>query len=295
MVRQDILLVEDDADARDALTLLLEHHGYAVRSAKNGEQGLSEAALRAPDLVITDLAMPGMTGLELLAKLRALSPLADVPVMVVSGQRDMNHRVIGFDLGADDFVAKPIQVDDLLARIRRLLVRSERVQQVARLSMVDELTGVLNRRGISNFFAREQQRPASPQTAIAVMLVDLNDFKRINDVWGHAAGDTMLCAVTRSLQDALRATDRVGRIGGDEFVVVLSEVDCAGCEELASRVRRTSPVVFDLSPDTVLQVGFSLGIVTAQPGETLEEVIARADTAMYVDKQRQKMANNSLR
>lgn len=295
MVRQDILLVEDDADARDALTLLLEHHGYAVRTATNGEGGLAQVALRTPDLVITDLSMPGMTGLEMLAKFRGLPALADMPVMVVSGQRDMNHRVLGFELGADDFLAKPIQVDDLLARIRRLLVRSERVHQVARLSMVDELTGVLNRRGISNFFAREQERPASAETAIAVMVVDLNDFKRINDVWGHAAGDTMLCAVTRSLQDALRATDRVGRIGGDEFVVVLSQVDCAGCDELASRVRRISPVVFDLSPDTVLQVGLSLGIAAAQPGETLEEVIARADTAMYLDKQRQKTASNSLR
>jgi diguanylate cyclase (GGDEF)-like protein len=294
VIQHDILLVEDDEDARVALTLLLEHHGYSVRGATNGHLGLAEAARKAPDLVITDLSMPGLTGLEMLAQFRKLPALADVPIMVVSGQRDVNNRVAGFDLGADDFLSKPVQVDDLLARIRRLLVRSERVHEVARLSMVDELTGVLNRRGIGNFFARELERTASVDSAVAVMLVDLNDFKRINDVWGHAAGDTMLCAVTRRLQDALRATDRVGRLGGDEFVAVLAQVDHAGCEELAKRVRQISPVLLELAPETILQVGLSIGIAAAQPNELLEDLLARADAAMYLDKQRQKQANDSL-
>ena len=126
------------------------------------------------------------------------------------------------------------------------------------------------------------------------MLVDLNDFKRVNDVWGHAAGDTMLCAVTRSLQDALRATDRVGRLGGDEFVVVLPQVDEMGCAELVVRVRQISPVVLQLAPGTVLQVGLSLGIAAARADETLEDVLARADAAMYLDKQRQKLAGDAL-
>jgi diguanylate cyclase (GGDEF)-like protein len=294
VIRQDILLVEDDADAREALTLLLEHHGYSVRGATSGQRGLDEATRQAPDLVITDLSMPGMTGLEMLARFRMLPGFADVPVMVVSGQRDVNTRVAGFELGADDFVAKPVQVDDLLARIRRLLVRSERVHEVSRLSMVDELTGVLNRRGISNYFARELERTAPGPTTVAVMLVDLNEFKRVNDLWGHAAGDTMLCAVTRSLQDALRATDRVGRLGGDEFVVVLPQVDEVGCDELVVRVRQISPVVLELTPGTLVQVGLSLGIAAARPSETLEDVLARADAAMYVDKQRQKLASEAL-
>lgn len=294
MVRQDILLVEDDEDARVAVTLLLEHHGYSVRGAANGQRGLEEAVRQTPDLVITDLSMPGLTGLEMLEQFRSIPALADVPVMVLSGQRDVNKRVAGFDLGADDFLTKPVQVDDMLARIRRLLVRSERVHEVARLSMVDELTGVLNRRGITNFFARELERTVNRATTVAVMLVDLNDFKRVNDVWGHATGDLMLCAVTRRLQDALRATDRVGRMGGDEFVVVLSQVDRAVCDELAMRVRQISPVILELDRETVLQVGLSLGIAAAQPGDTFEDVLGRADAAMYLDKQRQKLANDLL-
>lgn len=288
MNRQEILLIEDDADARMALTLLLEHHGYAVRSVEDGATGLEEAGRRIPDLVITDLSMPGLDGLEMLARLRQMPALTDVPLIVVSGHHDVRSRVDGFDRGADDFVAKPVQADDLLARIRRLLVRSSRQHEVVRQSMVDELTGVLNRRGISNFFSRELERAQTSQATVAVMLVDLNEFKSINDAWGHAAGDTMLCAVTHALQDALRASDRVGRIGGDEFAIVLSHVGRDDCVGLTQRVRQISPVVVELAEETVLRVGLSLGVASAEPGETFEAVLARADSAMYEDKQLQK-------
>ncbi len=294
MARQEILLIEDDADTRAALTLLLEHHGFAVRTADSGSTGLEAARLRTPDLVITDLSMPGLNGLEMLTQLRRVPAFADVPVMVLSAQRDMGNRVAGFELGADDFLTKPVQVDDLLARIRRLLVRSTRQNEVARLSMVDELTGVLNRRGIGNLFSRELKRIQAPDLTVGVMMIDLNDFKRINDLWGHAAGDKMLCAVTRSLQDALRASDRVGRLGGDEFVIVLPHVRRDGYDELAQRVRRVSPVEVTLSSETMLHVGLSLGIAGAEPNETFDAVLARADVAMYEDKQMQKVANASL-
>jgi len=294
VARQEILLIEDDPDTRAALTLLLEHHGYAVRSADRGTTGLEEASLKTPDLVITDLSMPGMNGLDLLAQFRTMPALADVPVVVVSAQRDMGNRVAGFELGADDFLTKPVQVDDLLARIRRLLVRSSRQSEVVRMSVVDELTGVLNRRGIGNLFSRELERAHAEDLTVGVMIIDLNDFKRINDLSGHAAGDAMLRAVARSLQDALRATDRVGRIGGDEFAIVLPYVRRDGYEDLAQRVRQISPVALTLSPQTILHVGLSMGIAAAEPNESFEVVLARADVAMYKDKQRHKAASDSL-
>lgn len=294
MKRPEILLIEDEADAREALSLLLEHHGYDVRCAENGLQALREVAQGAPDLVITDLSMPGMTGLEVLEQFRALPELADVPVIVVSAHHDVRNRVAGFDLGADDFLAKPVDVDELLARIRRHLVRSGRQHEVARQSMVDDLTGVLNRRGIANFFARELERARAQDATVAVMLIDLNDFKTINDVWGHAAGDTMLCAVARALQDVLRATDRVARIGGDEFGIVLPDIGRDGSEALGQRVRRVSPIVLELAPDAVVRVGLAVGIASAQPDETFEDVLARADAAMYEDKRRQKLASQVL-
>jgi diguanylate cyclase (GGDEF)-like protein len=294
MKRHDILLIEDNPDAREALAGLLEDHGYTVRSAENGARGLDEATRRAPDLVITDLKMPVLSGFDVLTQFRRLPALTDVPVIVVSGCNDVEQRVAGLELGADDFLAKPVHADELLARVRRHLQRLDRQREVARQSMVDALTGVLNRRGLANFFARELERTRAEGTAVLVMMVDLNDFKRINDTWGHAAGDTALSAVARALQDALRATDRIARMGGDEFALVLPEVRGDDHQQLAQRVRQISPIIIELSAGADMRVGFSLGLALAEPGESFDAVLARADAAMYEDKRRQKLASESL-
>ena len=292
--RRDILLIEDNSEAREVLALLLENHGYAVRCAENGLRGLEEARRKRPDLVITDIEMPDLSGLDVLRQFRKLPELADTPVIVVSGHHGVNDRIAGFDLGADDYLPKPVHVDELLARVRRQLLRSDREREIVRQSIVDALTGVLNRRGIENFFTRELVRAVAEGTTVAVMMVDLNDFKRVNDEWGHAAGDTALCAVAHDLQDALRANDRIGRMGGDEFAIVLPNVRAQDCPTLSQRVRQISPVVVELRPAGSLCVGLSLGIASAAPGETFEAVLARADAAMYEDKHRQKLANDSL-
>lgn len=294
MSRRNILLVEDNADARDALALLLEHHGYTVQSAANGAEALEVAGLHPPDLVITDIEMPELSGLEVVARFRQLPALAGIPVIVVSAHHNVEDRITGLDLGADDFLAKPVHVDELLARVRRHLLRSDREHEFARQSMVDELTGVLNRRGLENLFARELERARLEDATVAIMLVDLNDFKPVNDLWGHAAGDMALCTVARCLQDALRANDRVGRLGGDEFAIVLPEIRSDDCVGLIQRVRQISPVVVDLVPTGSARVGLSLGIASAEPGESFEIVLARADAAMYEDKRRQKRASDSL-
>jgi diguanylate cyclase (GGDEF)-like protein len=292
--RRDILLVEDNEDARDALTMVLEHHGYSVRSAKDGAEALEFARLQPPHLVITDLEMPVLSGFELLEELRKLPTLSDIPVLVVSAHDETHARVTGFDLGADDFLAKPVQLDELLARVRRQLLRSDREREAVRQSIVDSLTGVLNRRGLEHFFTRELKRVHAEGATVAVMLVDLNDFKHVNDVWGHAAGDTALCAVAHGLQDALRANDRVGRMGGDEFAIVLPDIRGGDCVRLGQRVRQISPIVIDFIPDAGLRVSLSLGIASAEPGEAFEAVLARADLAMYEDKRIQKQARDRL-
>jgi diguanylate cyclase len=190
--------------------------------------------------------------------------------------------------------------DELLARVRRQLARADRQQEVARQSMIDALTNVLNRRGLSNFYSREAARPREDGRALAVMVIDLNGFKGINDSRGHAAGDAALCEVSRAVQDALRATDRIGRMGGDEFAVVLTDVRSEDCVMLSQRVRQVSPIIIELTsaggaPRTgPLRVGLSLGVALAEPGESFERVVERADAAMYEDKRRQQAASKTL-
>jgi diguanylate cyclase (GGDEF)-like protein len=294
LIRRDILLIEDNDDAREALATLLEHHGYTVRHAENGVVALEEAMRQAPDLVITDLEMPVLSGFEVLEHLRNTPALADTPVIVVSAHHDVAERVAGLDRGADDFLAKPVELDELLARVRRQLLRSDRQREIVRTSMVDSLTGVLNRTGLTNFYTRELERSRTADLAVGVMLIDLNDFKQVNDTWGHAAGDTALCAVACGLQDALRAHDRIGRMGGDEFAIVLPDTRRDGCGDLIQRVRRISPIMLELSGGEGPRIGLSLGMVCAEPGEPFATVLARADAAMYEDKHRQKRASDSL-
>lgn len=294
LIRRDILLIEDNPEAREALATLLEHHGYKVRRSENGAEGLEEAIRQPPDLVITDVEMPVLSGLELLEHFRSIPALADTPVIVVSAHHESAERVAGLDLGADDFLAKPVDLDELLARVRRQLLRSDRQREIVRSSMVDSLTGVLNRTGLSNFYARELDRSRAADLTVAVMLVDLNDFKHVNDTWGHAAGDTALCAVACGLQDALRAHDRIGRMGGDEFAIVLPDTRRDGCSALVQRVRQISPLVIELTPGEGPRVGLALGMACADPGEAFEIVLARADAAMYEDKRRHKRASDLL-
>jgi two-component system, cell cycle response regulator len=291
--RRDLLLIEDHVDTREALAMLLEDHGYAVRSAEDGADALAQVMQKPPDLMITDLEMPVLSGFDLLKQIRAVPTLADIPVIVLSAHHAPEKRVAGLNLGADDFLAKPVHLDELLARIRRHLLRSDREREVTRQSMVDALTGVLNRRGLANFFARELERVRDGMS-VATMLIDLNDFKAINDTWGHAVGDAALCAVSRALQDALRASDRIGRMGGDEFAIVLPEVRTEDCVHLAQRVRQISPIVLELVRGVELRVSLALGLAVAVPGENLDTVLARADAAMYEDKRRQKLARESL-
>ena len=165
--------------------------------------------------------------------------------------------------------------------------------------MIDSLTNVLNRRGLANFFSREYERSREEGRAIAVVVIDLNGFKRINDTWGHIAGDTALCEVSRCLQDALRTTDRIGRMGGDEFAIVLPDIRSDDCTALTQRIRQISPVVIELRGGNghgdggTVRVGLSMGF--AVTGDSFETVVERADAAMYEDKRRQSSANETLK
>lgn len=283
--RACILIADDNDSAREALASLLREAGYDVLTAGDGASALALSQSAAPDLIISDLTMPHLGGFALTQCIRQGSEqAADVPIILISGHSDSASRVHGFEFGADDFMPKPVDVDELLARVERHL-RSHRSQREAiQASVSDELTGMLNRRGIRNFFKRSSAECCAQGQPISVLLVDLTRFKAVNDRYGHAVGDLALCAVARALQDSVRATDRVGRIGGDEFLLVLPGADQEACAQLKARLYANTPLSLPLTDADQVSIGFAVGSATARGAEELEALTARADRAMYAEK-----------
>ncbi len=282
--RARVLVVDDETLSRESLREVLCDAGYDVRTAKDGASALGLMQDFPPDLVISDLSMPHLGGYGLVQCIREGAQVPDVPIILISSHDDTQSRVHGFQFGADDFMAKPIDVDELLARAERHLSRSKHERESARLSVSDELTGMLNRRGIHNFFKRAQSECAERNQPISVLLADLTRFKAVNDKYGHAVGDLALCATARALQDAVRASDRVARIGGDEFLIVLPGLDEAGCAQLQARLRARMPIPLHLTDDDQVMISFATGTATGTAVESLPALAMRADAVMYANK-----------
>lgn len=263
---------------------MFRDEGYDVVTVGSANSALLEIERTSPDLIVTDLSMPELDGIEFIRQVRARPAMLETPIIVVSGSEDRGERLRGFREGADDFMPKPVDVDELLARVARHLRRHSLELEHQRRSVVDELTNVLNRRGLENLFARESERCSQIGASLSVLFVDLDKFKAINDSFGHMVGDMALSTVAHFLQSAFRATDRVGRLGGDEFLVVMPNASAIVAGEIATRIRAQFPLEVPVGGERTISLTFSIGIATQAPSEPFHALIARADQDMYADK-----------
>lgn len=266
------------------LTDLLEGEGYAVTNTPDGLSALAAVERAVPAMIISDVSMPGMDGFELVRELRARTASADVPILLLSAIAQPTRRVTGLDLGADDFVAKPVDLDELLARIRALLRRARQREEIERRATLDLLTGVLNRTGLDAALHREQQRALRNDEPLSILMIDLDKFKALNDEHGHLAGDRALRCVANALLAAVRSSDYVGRYGGDEFIIVLPSSSAASAARLAARLRCVRMPAISVGAETEIVVQVSIGEATLTPEDTIDTLVERADSAMYRNK-----------
>ena len=290
-----ILVVEDDRGSRDALAALLRDCGYVVDTAADGVEALDKVRREPPALVISDVQMPRSDGFHFVAALRELAAAADVAVIVVSGLAAPERRAAGLDLGADDFLAKPLDPNELLARVRAHLRHVHRHENLVRRALLDPLTGVLNRRGILSVLRREQARARRTGMPLCVLMLDVNDFKALNDTHGHAAGDTALRRLAHELVRSVRIADHVGRLGGDEFVLVLPDTDERAADRLAARLTSLQPVSLTGATSVDVGVSVSVGRATLQDDEDLDALLGRADQEMYRSKRSSKTMQTHMR
>jgi len=277
-----ILLVDDHPVNVEVLTpWLVEYEHYVVSTAADGFEALEKIEAEKPDLVLLDVMMPGMDGFEVCRRIKSDPTTEHIPVIMVTALPELDDLVKGFEAGADDFVTKPIKGLELMARVRAQLRQKQRYESIREQSRVDPLTGAFNRGYFDVHASRLAARCRVACEPIAILIVDVDQLKQINDTYLHAAGDRVLKEIVNRVTSGLRASDLVARMGGDEFAVVMPETDLNAALEVAERLRRR---VGDAPIDGV-GATVSIGVAASRPEEEeLEVTLERADTALYLAK-----------
>ena len=277
-----ILVVDDIPLNAKLLAEWLEHAHYLVNTAADGFEGLAKIAAEQPDIVLLDVMMPGLDGFETCRRIKADPATTHIPVVIVTALDDVDDLVRGFEVGADDFLIRPINGLELIARVRSQLQRKQQYERVREEALIDPLTGAFNRRYFDAHASRLAARCHAARRPLAILLVDLDHLKQINDTHGHAAGDNVLKAVVDRLMSAVRPSDFVSRMGGDEFAVVMPDTDLDAALQVGGRLRGR---IADPPVEGVV-VSVSVGAAASQPNaeEELDTILHRADAALYAAK-----------
>jgi diguanylate cyclase (GGDEF)-like protein len=279
-----VLAVDDDPAILEAVRFILEPHGIRVDTVSEPERFWEALEASAPDVVLLDVDMPSVNGLELCRVLRNDPRWKSVPIVFLTSRTDPTTVQEVFAAGADDFVGKPFVGPELGARIQN---RLERVRLQRTLAETDPLTGVLNRRGSEEVLERFLRLAAGQGDPLAVGVVDLDCFKGINDRCGHAVGDEVLARVARVLQKRFRSQDVVARWGGEEFVVGMYGMDKSdGVQRLAEALEVLREEPFKEPDGETFGVTFSAGVSEFNAdGTDLQSLYRAADAAMYAAKE----------
>lgn len=278
-----VLIVEDDADTCLFYAEALRRSGFVVTHAANGREAIEELKQQIPDLILSDLCMPQMGGMALLQVLRADAIGRDIPYVVLTGSSDISARIACLQSGADEVLGKPIDTKELAVRLQLLIRQAQERRHLREQSYVDELTGVLNRRGVLQTLDRELSRVSRSTAPLAVLSLDVDDFKSINDTCGHAVGDEVLRSIAAAVVGAVRTGDVVGRLGGDEFLVLLPGVGQLLANSIAYRVLQSIAAL--RVPNSKQKLSVSIGIAVDDTGQVeVVELLDRADADMYRNK-----------
>lgn len=277
-----ILCVDDDPDQLAYVESILRHGGYEVQSVSSAAEFAPALAELRPDLVVMDILLPDATGVDLVRCVRQDDAHATLPIVFLTGQCRAAARMEALEVGGDDYLTKPVSPDLLLSVVASRLKRSRSMRN---LIDRDGLTGVLTRSALmrrAQAVADGARRHGAPA---AFVMLDLDHFKSINDRFGHATGDRVLTSFALMLVRRLRSGDEVGRLGGEEFGIVIGDADAGDVQRLVSRLLDEFAAVDHSSADgTPLYATFSAGVAMFEQGDDLETWVRRADDALYVAK-----------
>lgn len=281
-----VLVVDDDRSTRAALKHALVRSGFRVAEAQDGSQALDWLEQNEADAILMDALMPAMDGFTACAALKRHPQWKDIPVLMITALEDRHSIERAFEAGASDFIPKPIHLSVVNQRVRRIIEATRTQRHAHNLAYSDALTGLPNRLKFNEYLTQGLQQAGKNGNALAVLFLDLDRFKFINDTMGHEAGDELLRLIALRLKGCVRTDDCVSRLGGDEFTVLLDDLPTpAIAASVAQNICRTvsAPLVLK---DQEMVVTASVGIsVYPNDGQDISSLLRHAETAMYRAKQ----------
>jgi diguanylate cyclase (GGDEF)-like protein len=277
-----VLVVDDDRSTRGALRYTLQRDGFHVEEAADGEQALKMLKRMRPDVILMDAMMPVMDGFTACARVQNLPNGSSIPVLMITALEDKSSVERAFAAGASDFIPKPIHFAVLSQRVRRIIEANRAEKRVRHLAYNDPLTGLPNRSLFFDQLGRRIEQAKKASEAVAVLFLDLDRFKNVNDSLGHDVGDRLLVAVAQRIRNSVRNADCVARLGGDEFTVVLADVvNAAAAATAAQNICRALANAFQIDGHDIF-VTTSVGIsMYPNDGADAGTLLKHADTAMY--------------
>lgn len=280
------LLIVDDQPTNIRVLHELFREDCDVFMATSGEQAISVCQTQLPDLILLDVVMEGMDGHEVSRRLKLDPMTQDIPIIFITAQQQESDEVLGLELGAVDFISKPINTTIVRARVRTHLTLKLQSDLLRSMALMDGLTGVANRRKFNEDILADWRLCFREQKPLSLILVDVDYFKRYNDQYGHQAGDGCLKSIAQALSETVRRPyDLVARYGGEEFACVLPNTVLSGAVEIAERMQehvRALGIEHSAS-DVDRVVTISLGVATLTPTSDLkfEALIEAADKQLY--------------
>jgi len=287
----DILIVDDDSSVRNPMNEFIKLSGYNSIKASSAEEAIEILKKNTIQVVITDIILPGMSGFELT---ELIIKEYDSDVIVITGYSDIYSYEEAIKAGASDFIIKPVRFEELLLRLQKVLAerelardRGRMMKKLQKLAITDGLTKLHNSRSFYSQLEVEVDRYNRYKRSLALLLMDIDHFKKYNDTYGHLEGDKALVRIAQTIKSCLRKLDSAYRYGGEEFTVILPETSCKKAHHVAQRIKSALKAA-DFKPQQgkKAKITISIGVTEYYPGEQLSEFIQRADKAMYLSKEK---------
>lgn len=273
-----VMIVDDDAVTAAYAEIILKKTGMIVETLTDPTMALDRAADFAPELMLIDLYMPQCSGIELAAVVRQNEQYAGIPIVFLSGEKDIDAQLCAMGEGGDDFLTKPILAHHLIAAVR---TKVRRFRALRNRMMRDSLTDLYNHTTTKQFLDTQIAGAVRNGRSLSYAIVDIDHFKNVNDTYGHGVGDMVIKSLARLLRQRLRGADVVGRMGGEEFGVILVDADEASARSVMEALREAFSEVRHVAGEVQLQATFSCGIATLNDMSDAKALAEAADRALY--------------